>query len=102
MSRPRVELQYELEGVMNNGHVYFQPPATMMLKYPCIIYNLSNDKPLYANNRRYWGMNRYSVILIDKNPDSPFLERLKRLPYCSFDRTYTSDNLNHFACTIYY
>lgn len=102
MSKPRVELQQELENVMQNDHVYFQPPATTMIHYPCIIYTLSNDKPKFANNNRYWGMNRYSAILIDKDPDSRYLKKILQRPYCSFDRTYTADNLNHFVFTIYY
>lgn len=102
MSKPRVDLQSELEKVMGSPNVYFQPPPTFMIKYPCIIYNLNNDKVHYAGNDRYKEMNRYTVLLIDKNPDSQFLVRIKRLPYCSFDRSYTMDNLNHYSFTIFY
>ena len=102
MSKPRVELQIELEKIIGSRNVYFQPPPTFMIQYPCIIYTLSNDKVDYANNNRYKEMNRYSVILIDKDPDSVFLKQIKKMPYCSFDRTYVSDNLNHYSFTIFY
>jgi hypothetical protein len=40
--------------------------------------------------------------VIDKNPDSVHVEDVSNLPYCSFDRHYTVDNLHHDVFTIYF
>ena len=37
-STPRLELQDLLETVLGSQYVYFQPPATLRMRYPCIVY----------------------------------------------------------------
>ena len=96
----RLELQTLLESILGSDHVYFQAPATTLMKYPAIRYSLKDAGGKRANNRRYTKETAYSVILIDKNPESPFFQTLLDLPYCKFDRAYTADNLNHFSFTI--
>ena len=44
----------------------------------------------------------YMLTYIDKDPNSKNVEKISNLPYCEFDRFYTSDNLNHYIFTIYY
>lgn len=97
----RVDLQSVLE---NTGvaKVYFQPPESVRLCYPCIIYHLSSIDKRYADDITYNYFRRYSAVLIDTNPDSKFIEKILLLPYCRFDRFYTSDNLNHWTFEIYY
>lgn len=81
--------------------VCFQPPESVKLVYPCILYELDDDSVRHADNRRYIGWDRYLVTLIDKNPDSRIDHCLRELPYCSFQRCYRKDNMNHFVYTIY-
>lgn len=102
MSKPRTELQLVLEDILGLRNVYFQPPESTRLVYPCIMYSLSSDDDRFADDTRYKNLRRYSLTVVDKNPDSQIPERIKTLPYCSFDRFYTADNLNHFAFSLYY
>jgi hypothetical protein len=81
---------------------YFQPPPTVTLKYPAIVYELNNIDTKFADNILYNSTRRYSVTLIDKDPDSSFVESLINLPKSRLDRQYKSDNLNHYVFTIYY
>lgn len=83
-------------------HVYFQPPETVKLIYPCILYRLSADFPGHADNIKYFGMKRYTVTVIDRNPDSVIPDLVAKLPYCRFDRFYAADYLNHFVFELYY
>ena len=71
------------------------------MQYPAIVYSLKNIEKNFANNLSYIVTDGYEVILIDKNPDSIYIKKILELPYCGFDRYYTSDNLNHFVFTIY-
>ena len=83
-------------------NVYFQPPETIKMKYPCIIYHLDDYYILHADNNPYQMQKRYLVTVVDKNPDSEIKDEVASLPMCSFSRHYTADNLNHDVFTIYY
>jgi hypothetical protein len=83
-------------------NVYFQPPETVKLVYPCIIYSRSSGDTKFANNKPYINTKRYQLIVIDKNPDSIIPEVVTMLPMCKFERHYTKDNLNHDVFNIYY
>lgn len=102
MPRQRTELQSLLEDILGSRNVYFQPPESFKIKYPCIIYHVDNLGKVYANNRTYMDKTAYSLVVVDRNPDSDVPKRILDLPYCSFGRFYTADNLNHYTFTIYY
>lgn len=97
----RLNLHKKFEEILGSKSVYFQPPASVKMQYPAIVYKRKDVDTRFANGGVYGMTPVYEVILIDKNPDSSFVEAILRLPYCSFDRHYESDNLNHDAFTIY-
>ena len=70
--------------------------------YPAIRYSRNDFDIKHANDGVYSKKTRYEIIVIDKNPDNPVIEKLMELPYCSYDRHYTSNNLNHDVLTLYY
>lgn len=98
-SRPT--LQTVLTGVMGQEKVYQKPPTNPKMNYPCVKYDLDAIKTFHADNKKYNGMKAYTVILMDFNPNSEYFDKILELPYCSFDRFYTINNLNHFVFTIY-
>lgn len=90
----------EIEGVKK---AYFQPGRSTKLVYPCIIYNISDIDVDRADDRAYQQRTRYSVEVIDPDPDSDIPHRLvQAFRMCSYDRFYTADNLNHHVYTIYF
>lgn len=97
----RIELQDVLESLLGSRNVYFQPPESIKLQYPAIVYCLNDIKPTHANNGKYLWNHNYTLTLIDKDPDSEFVEMILQLPLCRFDRHYKSDNLNHFVFSLY-
>lgn len=98
----RSELQEILESIIGVRKVYFQPPESVRLEYPCIIYTLQNVDTRYANDNPYRNMDAYSLMIIDRNPDSAIRFEVEKLPYTRFDRFFTSSNLNHWNYLIYY
>ena len=82
-------------------HVYFQPPTSVQMKYPAIRYVRKKIGSNNADNIKYRHFNAYELTLIDKNPDSEYIEKLLNLPYCTHDDNYKADNLNHDKFTIY-
>lgn len=83
-------------------HVYFQPPQSIKMKYPAIKYSINDIDNRYADNVVYNQSRSYQLIVIDKDPDSEIVDKVSKLPMCSFDRFYTSDNLNHTVFKIYF
>lgn len=80
--------------------VYFQPPSSIKMKYPAIVYALDNIENAFANDGVYLSSRKYSITLIDRDPDSSFIGKISSLPTCRFNRHYTKDNLNHDVFTI--
>lgn len=100
--RSRTDLHKILEEKLGSKNVYFQPPESVKLKYPCIIYSLNRLYNTFADDDVYNQSRGYRVTVLDKNPDSPIMDRVSKMQMCTFDRHYTSDNINHWAFTIYY
>lgn len=83
-------------------HIYFNPPASVSMKYPAIRYAQKKIEKVYANNSAYRLLTPYEVTLMDGDADSEYVEKLLQLPYCEHDRTYKADRLYHHVFTIYY
>ena len=98
----RLELQEILETILGSRNVYFQPPPSVQMKYPAIVYELDNIDIRYANNAAYMLKNRYKVTYITRDPESSLVEELAEIPTCKFTNRYVSDNLYHNVYTLYY
>lgn len=98
----RVELQEMLEDLLGSHNVYFQPPESVRMKYPAIVYSRYDIDTRHADNKPYAQSLAYQLIVIGKNPDSDIVLKVSGLPMCSFDRHFTADNLNHDVFTLYY
>ena len=98
----RMSLQVELERLAGRN-VYFQPPATVQLVYPCVIYNLSAGDAKRADDSVYTYTNRFELIFIYRKPNVEIIEQvLRTFPMCSVSRVYIVDNLYHYAFNLYY
>ena len=82
-------------------HVYYQPPESVKLVYPCIIYEQRSGDTRYADDVPYTFTISYTVTVIDKDPDSNLPYKVASLPMCRMDRCFTSDNLNHSVFVLY-
>lgn len=98
----RPELQMKLEEILGSKNVYYQPPESIKMQYDAIRYSRKDIQARFANNALYNTKSCYEIILIARRPDSPIIKQLMALPYCSYDRHYYSDNLNHDVFTLYY
>lgn len=82
-------------------HLYYQPPESVKLEYPCIIYERDVIDSVHANNFPYKTDTRYSGTIISRDQDDPLISEIAKLPLCSFDRHYVMDNLYHDVFIIY-
>jgi hypothetical protein len=98
----RTELQVLLENILGSDAVYFQPPMTIKLVYPCIIYERSRIQTRFGDNIPYNHEIEYTIMLIYRDPDSSIPIKIASLPKTSFNRHYVMDNLNHDIFTIFF
>lgn len=98
----RLELQSKLEKLLKSRNVYYQPPSSIKLEYDAIVYSKKDIMVTRANDSIYSMLDCYEITVISRKPDNPVVKELLRLPYCSYDRSYKADNLNHDILTLYY
>ena len=98
----RLELQTTLENILGSRNVYFQPPETVKMKYPAIVYNRETIYNRYADDKTYYNHKQYRLTLIGADPDSKTIDDILALPMCRYIRFYTADNLNHDQFNIYW
>lgn len=98
----RDDLHELLVSAVGSRNVYFQPPAGYQMSYPCIVYKREKIDTRFAANMPYTHMNRYSVTVIDQDPESPIPGRIAEFPMCVHDRQFVNDNLYHDVFTLYY
>lgn len=98
----RLKLQAILENILGSRHVYFQPPPTIQMTFPCIVYKREGDETERADNLLYSRRVRYSVTYIDRNPDVDIHEKIMQIPYSAYDRYFSNDGLNHDVFTIFF
>lgn len=103
LENSRLELHEKLVSLLGSKDVYFQPPETIKMKYPAIVYDLYRVNQRFADNLPYRLMPAYSVTVILRSTDIDWIEKmLNAFEYCSVERIYTADNLVHYSFVIYY
>jgi|SRR5689334_14483325 len=100
MAHSRVDLQTLLKTLCDN--VYFQPPPSVQMSFPAIVYRRSDIKTEFADNSPYKNKKRYQVTVIDKNPDSDVPDKVLALPSCSYNRFFTAEGLNHDVYDLFF
>ena len=98
----RLELHKELCEILESRNVYYQPPESVKMNYPAIVYSRADIRNTYADNEVYTQSHVYQVTVIDKDPDSKIAVKISALPTCRFNRHFESDRLNHDVFFIHY
>lgn len=96
----QLQIQSLLETLCS--HVYFQPPASISMQYPCIVYNRDFEDVQFAGNFPYRRDKRYQVTVIDSDPNSLIPDSVGQLPKSAFVRSFVADKLNHSVFSIYF
>lgn len=91
----RVNLSRKLREILGSNNVYFEPPADLKMKFPCIVYERAKIEPDYADNVPYKLDMVYYVTCIYDDPDSDLPIKIAWLPQCVHQRKYDADNMHH-------
>lgn len=102
MARSRLELDSILRDIIGSSNVYYEPPSTIRMQYPCIVYDRGRIDLSHANDKPYLLNKRYNITVIYYDPDDDLPDKIAVLPMCFHDRHFTNDNLQHDVFTLYY
>lgn len=97
----RIELHNLLLSV-GGPNVYYQVPSNFIMKYPAIKYSLGDIENKHADDSVYNQSVSYSITIMSKAADEPIVDIISKLPKCSYDRQYISDNIYHTVFNMYY
>ena len=102
MAQRRVNLHHMLEDILGSKNVYYDPPESFKLKYPCIVYYMEGFADIPADNQTYRRMRRYNMTYITTDSEDPVAERLADIRYCTLTRPFVASDLFHFSYTLFY
>lgn len=98
----RLSLQTKLEDMLGSRSVYFQPPESIQIVYPAIVYKLDDKDVKHADDDKYLITNRYFIQYIHPDPDDTLTDDILRLRYCSFIGRTVVDGLYHDNYNLFY
>lgn len=93
----RLTLQSDLEKILGNKNVYFQPPESLKMNYPCIRYRMAKIDVDFADDKVYKSEKRYEITLIHRDPDNKVCEELLSMPNTINTNNYSVEGLNHYV-----
>lgn len=99
----RLNLHEELTEELGIEYCYFQPPESIKIHYPCVIYKMDTGDTQFADDKPFLFRRRYELIIVSKDPDEELVDTIAyHFPMSRFGRFYTKDNLNYWTFQIYY
>lgn len=91
-----------ISNVLTDPKVYYQPPANVQMKYPCIVYAQNDEDVHHADNQAYRRVKRWEITIIDRDPDSQIPDVIAALPMSKFNRRFVDSNLYHTVYNLFF
>ena len=101
MESRRLELHEKFCEILGSRNAYFNPPESVKLQYPAIVYKRKPIANVFANNGVYKQSQGYEVTVIDEDPTGEIARKVSLLPTCRPTSHFTSDNLVHDVFELY-
>lgn len=103
----RLKLHEELCTILGSKNVYWQPPESLKMTYPCIVYEESPNAIRHADNKPYILSEAWDITVIRPYKDrDKTKEIVNKIPesfrHCRQSSHFVSDNLVHDVFQIYY
>lgn len=100
--RKRDDLHRLLVSLLNTDKIFYQPPESMKLTYPCWVYGLSTIDQKKADDGSYLNTKGYMLTYMTNKSDDDTWSPILTLENCVFDRTYKTNNMYHYVFTLFY
>ena len=96
-------LQDELKTILGSNNVYFRPPSSIRMKYPCFVVDRAGASQYTADNRNYIWKKKYTVTYISNESDPDMVDTmLNHFEECKYDRPFVNDDLYHDVFTLFW
>ena len=95
MANDRLTLHHKLVDILGSENVYYNPPESQKLNFPCIVYNLSYIEQIHADNIKYIDYTTYKITVVSKNPDHPAIRSILDIPMTKFSANYVKNGFYH-------
>lgn len=102
LEQKRLKLHEFLCELIRSRNCYYSPPSSKEMIYPCVVYDLANPNLKHADNIAYLIFLKWTITVIDEDPDSEIASSFFSIPKCSFNSKFESDDLNHFVFSLYF
>ena len=102
MNNGRLKLHDELCLILGSDNVYFQPPESLKMSYPAIVYSRADVINTHASDSVYDTVVKYNVTIVDRDPDSVIVEKMIAFKHAVFERHYVASGLNHDMFVVSY
>ena len=76
----RLELHEILCEILGSRNVYFNPPESLKMQYPAIVYSRKSIDNLHANDAVYKQSAAYELTVIDYDSESEIVDKVSKLP----------------------
>ena len=77
--------------ILGSDNVYYNPPESLKMNFPCIVYNNSYIESIHADNIKYLDYTTYKITVISKKPDHPAIRAILDVPMTKFSANYTKN-----------
>ena len=85
--------------------VYYDPPTSIQMEYPCFRFVMNNTDSRYADNVHYINHKRWAITYITRDVeeiDQVIKEVLDKFKYSTHETTYKAENLVHVVFNLYF
>jgi len=99
------DLRDQLYLIHDTENVYYDPPESISMEYPCFRFELNNLDVKHADNKAYSKKLRWAVTYITRDVEEIEQvsdEMLEHFKYCNFDTSFRADNLEHAVFNLYF
>ena len=102
MTNKELKLDKLFKDTLGSNNVYFQPPESVRMQYPCIVWNLAKIPVQYADDKAYLKNPKYVIRYISTEPDDPMRLTLTEVLGVPMIQVYNKDGLYHYIYELYY
>ena len=99
------DLRDQLYLIHDTENVYYDPPESIRMDFPCFRFELNNLDVKHADNKAYSKKPRWAVTYITRDIEEieqVAEEMLEHFKYCNFDTSFRADNLEHAVFNLYF
>lgn len=95
MEKTRLTLHQAFVDALGSSNVYYNPPETLKMEFPAIVYKLDYIEQIHADNKKYIDWTTYKVIVVSSRPDHPVIKKILNWEMTRFSTSYTRNGFYH-------